>query len=140
MARLTAQQVTEKHNRRLKAASQDIVNGINAVTVAPGVQAAAKQTKMLTNLTAAVQSGKWANNVKKVSLEDWKSKFINKGVGRISQGVDEAAPKIQAFYEQLLPYQDSVVAKVRAMPDLTLQDNIQRMVANAEAMAKFKRS
>ena len=139
MARLTPQQVTEKHARRLKGSIQDIQDGVNAVTQAPGVKAAAKKDKMLANLTAAVQSGKWGDRVSKVTLEDWKTSMIQKGLGRIAQGVDGSQQKIADFYAQLLPFQDSVKAKINAMPDLTLEDNLNRMVANAREMAKFRR-
>lgn len=139
MARLTAQQVQQKHARNLKNSTQYITDAVNAVTTAPGVQAAKKQDKMLAGVQAAVQSGKWAQRVSSVSLEDWKSKMVNKGIPRISAGIDEAAPKTIAFFEQLLPYQDAVKAKIAAMPDLTLDDNLNRMLTNARAMAQFKR-
>lgn len=139
MARLTAQQVTEKHARRLKSATQDIVNAVNNVTVAPGVQAAKKADKMLANLTASVQSGRWGQRVSSVSLEEWKKQMTEKGVPRIAAGIDGAQAKVNAFFEQLLPYQDSVKAKIASMPDLTLEDNLNRMMTNAREMAKFKR-
>lgn len=139
MAHLTPEQVAEKHARRLKGAVQDIQNGVNNVSVAPGKQAAAKAQKMKTNLVAAIDSGKWANRVGAVSLEDWKSKMLNKGVNRIAQGVDDAQGKITAFYAELLPFQAGIQSKIAAMPDLTLEDNLARMTTNAREMAKFKR-
>ena len=58
MAKLTASEFQEKHARRLKAAVEDVRRGIDRVTENPCEKAAAKQDKMLTNLTAAVSSGK----------------------------------------------------------------------------------
>ena len=68
MAKLTATEFQEKHARRLKAAVEDVRRGIDRVTENPCEKAAAKQDKMLTNLTAAVSSGKWAGGLKRVSL------------------------------------------------------------------------
>ena len=106
--KLTPEQFAEKHARRLKGATEDIRNGINAVTVAPTEKAAAKKDKMLNNLQAAVQSGKWERGLKAVSLEAWKQKALNKGLGRIAAGVDEAHDKVVDFASQLLPYQDTL--------------------------------
>lgn len=138
MAKLTPAQAREKHARNLKASVPDIQIGVNAVTEAPGKKAAAQQEKMLANLTEAVRSGKWADRVGGVSLEQWKADMLDKGIGRIAAGVDGAADKVEAFFEQLFPYQDALQSKVNTMPDLTLEDSINRMTTWVRGMAKFK--
>lgn len=140
MAKLTAVEFQEKHARRLKAAVEDVRKGIDRVTENPCEKAAAKQDKMLTNLTAAVTSGKWADGLKRVSLEDWKKKARDIGVNRIAAGIDGAKGKVIAFAEQLLPHIDREKAKLSSMPDVTLDDNINRMTSFVRGMASFKRS
>jgi len=140
MAKLTPQEYTEKHARRLKASTPDIARGIDRVSENPCEKAAAKQDKMLQNLTAAVSSGKWAAGLKRVSLEDWKKKARDVGVNRIAAGIDAASDKVTAFAEQLLPHIDREQAKLANMPDLTLDDNINRMTSFIRGMANFKRS
>lgn len=140
MSKLTAQEFAEKWQRRLSAAAPDIQKGINRVDVSPTEKAAAKQDKMLANVTAAVQSGKWANGLRRVSISDWKNAAINKGIPRLTQGVQGAAPKVSSFASQLLPFQDSLQGQVKAMPDLTLEDSIARMNAWVRGMSKFKQS
>jgi len=140
MAKLTASEFQEKHARRLKAAVEDVRKGIDRVTENPCEKAAAKQDKMLTNLTAAVSSGKWAAGLKRVSLEDWKKKARDIGVNRIAAGIDGAKDKTIAFAEQLLPHIDREKAKIAAMPDVTLDDNINRMTSFVRGMANFKRT
>ncbi len=140
MAKLTAAEFQEKHARRLKAAVEDVRKGIDRVTENPCEKAAAKQDKMLTNLTAAVTSGKWAAGLKRVSLEDWKKKARDIGVNRIAAGIDGAKEKTIAFAEQLLPYIDREKAKIASMPDVTLDDNINRMVSFVRGMGNFKRT
>ena len=138
MAKLTPQQAREKHARNLKASVPDIQIGVNAVTDAPGAKAAAQQEKMLTNLTEAVRSGKWARRVSAVTLEDWKANMLQKGVGRIASGIDGASDKVEAFFAQLFPYQDTLKRQLDNMPDLTLEDSINRMVTWVRGMADFK--
>ena len=136
---MTSQQFREKHARRLKGAIDDMRRGIENVTEAPGVKAAAKSDKMLQNLQEAISSGKWADRVKSVSLDDWKNKMISKGLPRVAGGIDASAAKVEEFAEQLLPYVDSVKKSIAPMPDLTLEDNINRMVAFSRKMSQFKK-
>lgn len=140
MSKLTAAQFQEKHARRLKASVEDIRAGIDRVTENPCEKAAAKQDKMLTNLTAAVNSGKWAKGLKRVSLEDWKRAARDVGVNRVAAGIDAAKSKVIAFAEELLPHIDRQLDKIKAMPDITLDDNINRMVSFTRGMAEFKRT
>ena len=140
MAKLTAVECQEKHARRLKASVEDVRKGIDRVTENPCEKAAAKQDKMLTNLTAAVSNGKWAAGLKRVSLEEWKHKARDIGVNRIAAGIDGAKTKTTAFFEQLLPHIDREKAKIAAMPDVTLDDNINRMTSFVRGMANFKRT
>lgn len=139
MAKLTAKEFQEKHARRLKQSTEDIRTGIERVTEAPTLKAAAKKQKMKTNLNAAIDSGKWERGLKRVTLEDWKKKAIEKGIGRIPAGIDEAAPKVVAFAEQLLPFQDKIQADIKKMPDVTLEDGIARMTKQVREMSKFQR-
>ncbi len=140
MAKLTASEFAEKWQRRLSAAAPDIQKGINRVDVSPTEKAAAKQDKMLANITASVQSGKWAAGLRRVSISDWKRAAIEKGIPRISQGVSGAGPKVTDFASQLLPFQDSLKSQVDNMPDLTLEDSINRMSTWVRGMSKFRRS
>ena len=140
MAKLTPSEFQEKQARRLKASVEDVRRGIDRVTENPCDKAAAKQDKMLTNLTAAVQSGKWAAGLKRVSLEQWKAKARDIGVNRIAAGIDGAKEKVIAFAEVLLPHIDRGQEKLKGMPDVTLDDSINRMTTFIRHMATMKRS
>jgi len=139
MAKLTASEFQEKHARRLKGAVEDVRRGIDRVTENPCEKAAAKQDKMLSNLTAAVQSGKWAQGLKRVSLDTWKRKARDIGVNRIAAGIDGAKDKVIEFAEVLLPHIDRGQEKIKAMPDITLDDNINRMTSFIRHMSELKR-
>lgn len=140
MAKLTPAEFQEKHARRLKASVEDVRKGIDRVTESPTEKAAAKQDKMLTNLTTAVTSGKWAAGLKRVSLEQWKKQTRDIGVNRIAAGIDGAKEKVIDFASDLLPHIDRGQAKLVGMPDTTLDDNINRMTTFVRHMAEMKRS
>jgi len=137
--RVNPEQYAEKHARRLKASTPDIQAGIERVSVSPTVQAASKKQKMLTNLTEAVNNGKWEAGLRRVSLDEWKSQAVNKGLGRIAAGIDGAQGKVTAFAEKLITYENRILGDVDKMPDLTLEDSISRMTKWAREMAKFTR-
>ena len=139
MTRITSAQAVAKHAARLKASTTEIANQVMAVQTAPGAQAAKKADKMLTNITASIVSGRWARRVSAVSLSSWQEAMIKKGIPRISQGIDAAAPKVQAFFDEFFPVLDKISAEVKAMPDLTIEDNIQRAVHQMRRAAEFKR-
>ena len=137
---MTPQQYAEKHARRLKGATEDIRRGVAAVTVSPTIKAAESHDKMLSRLQESVQSGKWARGLRRVTLEEWKSKTLDKGIGRIAAGIDAAQPKMIEFATDLLAYENTLMGEVERLPDLTLEDSISRMTHWVRGMAKFQRS
>lgn len=139
MAKLTPAEAREKHARRLKGATEDMRLGVEKVTEAPTLKAAAKKDKMKANLNKSLDNGKWERGLKRVSLEEWKRQMVDKGVGRVAAGIDGAAAKVESFYAELFPFQDALKEQIKKMPDITLEDNINRMTTQIRGMAKFVR-
>lgn len=138
MARVDASEFAEKWSRRLKASLEDIRRGVERLDKSPTELAVKKKEKMKQKLIEAIDSGRWERGLQKVTLEDWKRAMLNKGLTRISAGVDEATPKMQAFGQALLSHIDAGLKQIENMPDLTLEDSINRMVTFIRHMSKFK--
>mgnify|MGYP003142662288 FL=1 len=138
MAKLTPEGYAEKQARNLKNSLPDIRAGIERVSTAPGVAAAAAQTRMKDNLNRSIDDGRWAAKVRGVTLEEWKNAALNKGVDRIAAGIDQAHDKQVQMAGRLLAAVDSSAAKANAMPKGTIQDSIARMTTFVEDMHKFK--
>jgi len=138
--RVSAAELAEKWGRRLKGATQDIRAGIEKVTVSPTEQAAAAQTKMRDRLLASIESGKWAARLRTVSLADWKKKALDVGVNRIAAGVDAAGGKMTAFASQLIAHENTVLSEIERLPNVTLEDGINRMTTFVRRMAEFTRT
>jgi len=137
--RITPEEYAAKHARRLTAAIEDIRTGLTRVTESPTAQAAAKSEKMLAELTRAVQSGKWAARLRSVSLEQWRTAAIEKGLPRIAAGVAGAREKMVDFGTQLFAFENTLLTRIYAMPDLTVEDAINRCSTWIREMAKFQR-
>lgn len=138
MPKVTATEFAEKWAKRLKAATAEMAAGADKVTEAPSQKAIAKQEKLLANLIKAIEDGIWAGQLGKVTLSDWKKAFKEKGVPRVSKGVDESAPKMREFGNWLLSRVEAGKGKIEGMPDLTLDDKINRMVTFIRHMAEEK--
>lgn len=140
MARVTAEQFYDKLSRRLKAATADIEAGVNLVDVAPTKLAAESADKWVNGIMEARANGTWERGLLKVTLDDWKAKMKSKGIPRIASGIDAAKVKVVDFAKQLLPFEDTLMADIDRMPDVTLEDSINRMAAWARGMAGFRRT
>lgn len=136
--RVSPEAAQAKWLSRLSGASQDIINGVNGVTTAPGQAAAAQSQKWLANVTAAAD--KWKRNVGSVSLEQWRQYMLNVGVPRVAQGAQAKQAKFGQFAAQFFPHLEAGIAKVKGMPSTTLEDNINRAVTMMRHNAQFKRS
>ncbi len=126
MARVTPTEAAEKLIRRLQGATQDIARGVARVTEAPGIAAAAAQDLMLQRIIESIQSGRWAEAVSAVSLSDWKTAMTDKGIPRISQGIQAAQPQLVNFYSKLLPALEQISAEVNQMPKGDIEASIAR--------------
>lgn len=132
-----ATMATTKWVQNIGSATDRMKQGANNVTVAPGVKAAAAADKWLANVQRA--QAKFKNNVSRVSLQQWKDAYINVGIPRVSQGAQAKQAKYTAAMEAFLPYLAQGVAKIDAMPKVTLQDSINRATAMIQHNAAYIR-
>ena len=135
---ITAAEYQEKHARNLKAGIPDVRRGVERVTESPTEKAAQQADKYLAGIQEAVSSGKWQAGLRRVTLTDWKNKMLDKGVARISTGIDAAKSKVIEFASELLPFEASLQAQIETMPDMTLEDSIARTTAWMRGMTAFR--
>lgn len=124
--------------KRLKASTMEMEAGAKRVTEAPSAAAIRNKAKMKARLIAAIDDGTWERMLGKYGLEDWKKDFVDVGIPRVSSGVDNAKAKSEEFYNWLLPHVTAGQNIVKVMPDVTLDDNIARMVKMTRHMASKK--
>lgn len=135
--RVTAEQATAKWLQNIGSASDRMQSGAMAVTVAPGTLAARAADKWLAKVTAA--KAKFAANVAAVSLSSWQQSYINVGIPRVAQGANAKQAKFTNFMQQFIPYLQTGLQTIDAMPSTTLEDGIARATAMIRYNAKFTR-
>lgn len=124
---MTANKVSEKWGRNLKASIPYVVEGIANVSESPAEKAIRKQDKMRANLMRAIDNGTWASQLGKVTLAEWKKKTTEKVQQRLSGGVDAGMAKRQEFDNYLVDTINGILPTIKDMPDMTLEDSINRV-------------
>jgi hypothetical protein len=131
--------VANKWSRRLSQSTDDIKKGVEGVTVAPSERAVSKKDKFVAELMRAIQEGKWETALRAYGLEEWKKDMINKGISRIASGAENAKSDFAEFMAQFLPYAEEVKKRADSMPDMTLEDRINKAIFVMRELAKFRR-
>lgn len=126
---LTPQQITDQWSNRMKGSVSRIQTGIDNVTESPMQKAAAQQSKMINNLTQAVNSGRWAAGLNNVTLADWKNITKTKVASSLAAGVDNAKNKHLRFANYLVNTVNGALSAINQMPRMTIDDNIARATA-----------
>ena len=135
--KITPQAAADLYVERISNAVPRIEAGVKAVTESPMDAAVKAKAKMKQNIIAAIDNGSWERGLKSVTLQQWKDAFISKGIERIARGASEARPKMVTFYTALFAFQNDLLAKVEGMPNVTLDQSVNRMVAWVRGMATF---
>jgi hypothetical protein len=128
--------VATKWHTNFSASGPSITAGVNAVTVAPGVKAAASKALWLAKVTASVD--KWAKNVSAVSLSTWQQAMLTTGLQRLQTGATAGQPKVAQFMGQFLPYLDRNAAAIAGMDKSSLEAAIAKAAAQIRVNAAFQ--
>lgn len=137
--RYDPQKAAEKQVRKVEGATQDYIDGVEAITQHPGKEAVKKKDKMKRKWLASVDSGKWQEGVESYDLEAYKRTARESGASRLAEGVRRAQPKIVEFHEQLSAHIDSTQAAIDAIDDSTEEGADRKMLENRKRMSRFKR-
>jgi hypothetical protein len=135
--RTTPSEFAKLWESRLNAATDRIRVGVEKVSEAPGIKAAAQADKFRLKILEAIESGRWAGEVSRVTLADWKKAMLEKGIPRIRAGTAGAVPEMEEFGKELFTHIESGQREIEALPSVTLDDNIERMTRFIRHMSTF---
>lgn len=133
--RVDATAAGEYWQRGLQNAGPKISAGIDRVSTAPGVKAAAKKDKYVQGVQQSQDL--WARRVASVSLGEWQSR-AKAGVSRIAEGAAAKQDKYVNGVQQVFAHMDSVLSRVDSMPDNTLEQRIAKSAEFQRGMAQYK--
>lgn len=134
---LTSQQVADKWAKNLAMSTDSIKAGVNAVTVSPGEKAAKNQSGYISGVNE--NADKWARNVRRVSLEDWRNATLNIGLQRLQSGTQKGKPRMESFMSEWIPYEEGLKQRLASMPKGTLEASIARAAEAIRYNKNFRR-
>lgn len=120
----------------LTGAGQKIQDGVNRVTQAPGQKAASQAQKYINNVTASVP--KWQRKVAAVTLEQWRSAMIQKGVPRVASGAQASETKFQNALVPLFQFMSGLWQQVDGMDTSTPAARDAKMLAWVQGMRQYQ--
>lgn len=132
----SAATVAAKWNTAMQGAATAYTAGVQAVTEAPGMAAAAAAPLWAQNTVAA--QPKFAANSAAVTLASWQNSAVQKGASRLAGGAAAAQAKYTSAMTGVLQQIGQVVGSLPARG--TLDQNIARSVAFQRGMAAYKKS
>lgn len=137
------QLAAQKWAQNFAAAGPAVQAGVQAVTEAPTLKAAARQDAYVRGVQAAANSGKWAAGLRKVSLQSWQQSMLTKGVQNMNSGAQAGKSKMQAHLAAFIPHMEMIRAQLDSMPtDTTAQQaaKVAAVIEHAKAFAAAKAS
>lgn len=138
MAQKNVSDVTNAWAQNLTAAVPKIRAGVMAVTESPTEKAAQAADAYQMGVQMAVQTNRYQDGCRSVTLADWQKATAEKGTQNIAAGVNFAKPKMQKFLQFLLPETERIKQQIKQMPRGRGAAAKARMDANFEAMSQLK--
>lgn len=130
---ITASQFADRWGEGLLGAGSKIEQGVNAVTTAPGQEAAKQKDVWLARIQASAD--KWAKNTAAVPLEDWKASMIQKGIPNLQNAVNLSKSKVMKAAEKLIPAINSALSSLPKR-GTTIDQNMARSTHMAKELRK----
>jgi hypothetical protein len=137
MAIPSAQVAAERLANGIRNGATRYTAGVNAVTVSPTIKAADSRAKWVNAMADPRTADRWENGLRDTTLAQWKTATSTIGSQRYSQSADKAQANYQEFMTKFIPYLTQVQEQVRAMPDITVEDRINRAVTNMRLLSQY---
>ena len=114
-------------------AQQRYTEGVQSTAKDPTALAVNAQAKMRQNVVASIDSGRWARGLQSVGKAGWQAAAVAKA-GNYSTGISASEQKYLQAIGPVLQIEASLQQQIAAMPNVTLQDSINRMAAWATGL------
>lgn len=129
----------EKYQRNAGAAAEAMKAGVAGVTESPTAKAADNTEKMLRNFQDSITSGRYANNARAVTADEWKTAMVTKGVPNMANGVRNLSPRAKRNITAQLEKANQVAAQIASMPNQTEADAEARALTAIRLMRATKK-
>ena len=136
---MTGSEGAAKWVKNMLSNKESARRGVENVKESPTKKAAEAVDRYASGCAEAASSGRFAAGCRAVSLEDWKSAYLDKGLKNLDNGVKAAESKMAKFLDKFLPYIKEKAKTIQGMAKGTRADAMARIEANLDALEDFKR-
>lgn len=110
----------------------------NATTVDPTALAIAAGPKYLQNVQTAYQQGRYQRGLQRSGKAGWLAGINGKGAANFSNGISQSESKFATAIAPVLAFEATLQTRVKAMPNNTPQDAVNRAVAWIQGMQGYR--
>lgn len=119
-------------------ATQKWLDGANSTTVDPTALAIAAGPKYLQNVNTAYQQGRYQRGLQRSGKTGWLAGINGKGSTAYAGGISASEQKFATAIAPVLAFESALQSRVKAMPNVTPQDAVNRAVAWITGMQQYK--
>ena len=138
MAMFDPIKIGAKFKKNVLGSEDDMRDGLNAVTISPGVSSGKKIKKMRENWLKSMDSGTILARLNSVNVADWKAAALDAVQLWQARTSERGALKQTAFWQKYGPLIEAHVNAIAAMPDDTEAQREAKMLANLKGMKALK--
>lgn len=135
MPRVTVAEAMKRYKQGMANNTERIKYGVMNTDKDQSEAAIEQQDRMLSGVQQAVTSGRWADGLKRSGKKGWQDGMINKGIGRINQGIVANEKHIEQQMGKVIDVGEKIQQETRAMPKGGMTNGLAR-VAKAMEIAK----
>ena len=129
---LNGQEIYDKYRRNMGTATESIKVGIENTTKDQAVNAIAAKDRMKENLNKALDAGKYEAGLKKSGHAKWKHMMLQKGVPKITAGIDANKTEIVSTFEKVATVGAEVRRETENMPKGGIDNSLNRVRKSME--------
>lgn len=133
--------VLAKYKTRIQNSGPDYQAGVNDPKADWMTQYTKAQPRMQAELNKALAEGRPVKGAQKSGgTQNWKDKAAGKGARNYVQSADEAGIEYEKVVDKVLEAGAAGAAAAAALPNVTQEQRLQKMIANAKAISdKWKK-
>lgn len=129
---------TKKYIERARAGAPLYAEMVKVPKRDPTAAAISMKETLKAKMRADETWDKWETKLAAVGFEGWLDAVLSKGVPRFVPGIEHGSKYWRQFYSQFKPHLEAGLAKVYALPRVTLEDSIARAAEMIRHNAKFR--
>jgi hypothetical protein len=133
-----ANDVAKEWAQGLRNSRSKIERKVSELTESPTERAAKNSDVWFQKISSDETKKKFESGLRNVSLDEWRRKFLDKGLANMAKGADDAQAKMADFLSKLLPYTEQVKKEVADMKVLTIDDAVAKVEKVIRKMSQFK--